>query len=256
MSEGELGHTATRRPRIGVTGAIDPAPDNYVAALLACGAEPIVLSNTVARAEYDLQDLDGLLITGGSDIDPQQYGASKHEQTEAPDPDRDAYELRVAKLATERALPVLMICRGMQIANIAFGGTLHQHIPDIVDGSVIHSDHNRKFEVFEEHTVAVEPSAQLARIIGETRFMTNASHHQAVDVVGQGLLVVARTDDGIIEALERPSAAAFWLATQWHPERLLDADEGRSRKIFMAFLGACRSSQNYHQDHYEVIRPT
>jgi putative glutamine amidotransferase len=224
---------------VGVTSADDPTPDNYVEAVERFGATAQIFASRLSQISSDLDEVDGLLITGGTDINPARYGATPHAETETPDDIRDAYELAAIRLATERGIPVLMVCRGMQIANTAFGGTLHQNIPDMLDGSIIHRDLERKFETFPEHCVTVEPDSLMAKLVGETRFETNASHHQSVNKVGEGLRVVARTDDGIVEALERPASRAFWLGTQWHPERLIDADAGRSEKIFAAFITAC-----------------
>ncbi len=225
-------------PRIGVTTADDPTPDNYVAAVERCGGEPIVLKNIVATLEEVLAGLDGLLISGGSDIDPQYYDAPLHPSASLGDPARDAFELAIVRRAAECGIPTLAICRGLQIANVAWGGSLYQHIPELLDGQHIHDDPARKFIPFPEHIVNVEPDSLLARLTRSVCFATNATHHQAVDRLGEGLRIVARTSDGIVEALERPDSRVFWLATQWHPERLLDSDEGRSFSIFTAFLEA------------------
>lgn len=230
--------TGAYRPRIGVTNGHDPSTENYCEALQTCKGDAIRLSNDLGTLEFVLADLDGLLVTGGSDIEPTRYGAEVHAKSEPSDPMRDAFELAIIRRAFELGIPTLAVCRGMQIANVAWGGTLHQHIPDLVDGGVIHDDPSRKFEAFDEHMVGVEPDSLLAGLTRSTRFATNASHHQSVDRLGTGLRVVARTDDGIVEALENPRASQFWLGTQWHPERLLEADEGRSRRIFDAFIQA------------------
>ena len=232
--------TLVPRPRIGVTSADDPAPDNYVAAVERCGGEAVILKNTPETIEADLAGLDGLVISGGSDIDPARYASKGHAETKLGEPERDEYELKIVRLAFERGIPTLAICRGMQIANVAWGGNLHQHLPDLVDGTVTHDDPARKFQAFPEHIVKVEANSLLLQLARSAEFATNASHHQCVDRVGDGLRVVARTSDGIVEALERPDATGFWLATQWHPERLLDVDEGRSQRIFDAFIGAAR----------------
>jgi len=228
----------TIRPLIGITSADDPTPDNYVNAIERCGGTPVVLKNIVANIDTDLQHLSGLVVSGGSDIDPIRFGATAHALSKTGEPARDDYELAIIRRAFELGIPTLAICRGMQIANVAWGGTLHQHIPDLVDGSVVHDDEARKFEAFDEHCVTVVEDSLLAQLAQSTRFATNASHHQAVDRIGEGLYIVARTDDGIVEALERRDARAFWLATQWHPERLLDADAGRSRRILDTFVAA------------------
>jgi len=232
--------TPMKPPRIGVTAADDPTPDTYLEALRRCGAEPVVLPNLCACVGDDIERLDGLLLSGGRDIAPSAYGAEPHPELRLASPERDAYELAAIRIATERGIPVLAICRGMQIANVAFGGTLIQHLPDVVDGSVRHLDIERRFVPFDEHIVTIAAESQLADIVGTTRCATNASHHQAIDRLGKGLRAVAHTDDGIIEAIElcEPRPEQFWIATQWHPERLLESDENRSRRLIEAFLCA------------------
>jgi putative glutamine amidotransferase len=228
----------TIRPLIGITSADDPTPDNYVAAIERCGGIPVVLENVLTNVDADLSRLSGLVVSGGSDIDPVRYGASAHALTQPGDPARDDYELAIIRRAFERGIPTLAICRGMQIANVAWGGTLHQHLPDLIDGSIVHDDEKRKFVAFHEHTVTVVEDSLLAQIAQSVLFATNASHHQSIARIGNGLRAVAQTSDGVIEALERTDASSFWLATQWHPERLIEADDGRSRRILDAFITA------------------
>jgi putative glutamine amidotransferase len=236
-------NSETVRPIIGITSADEPTPVNYVNAIERCGGTVLILDNHPERVEEDLARIDGLIVSGGSDVDPALFGEAAHETTKTGDPDRDKYEISIIRRAFDLGVPTLAICRGMQVANVAWGGTVHQHIPDIVDGSVIHKDESRKFDAFVEHMVTADPESFLAKLMQSTHFATNATHHQAVNRLGTGMHAVAHTDDGLVEAIERKDNTAFWLAVQWHPERLLDADEGRSLRLINAFLEAARAAQ-------------
>jgi putative glutamine amidotransferase len=151
----------------------------------------------------------------------------------------------VLRAARERGLPVLCICRGLQIANVAFGGTLIADIPQHLGdrGTIAHdvgeAEQHDGWRIVPEHVVHVESDSALARIAGTAQFATNAAHHQAVDRIAGDLRAVARTDDGIVEALEARFAAPFWLAVQWHPEST-HAHDAPSRAIFAAFAAAAR----------------
>ncbi|HKG37629.1 MAG TPA: gamma-glutamyl-gamma-aminobutyrate hydrolase family protein, partial [Conexibacter sp.] len=171
-----------------------------------------------------LDPLDGLVLAGGADVDPLAYGAEPHRCTTGTRPERDAAEIPLAVRALERDLPLLGICRGMQLLNVALGGTLIQHLPDDVG----HRDHRRHLGSFDgaDHDVRLIPGSLAARVAGEELHGTKSHHHQGVDRVGDGLVVTGTaTIDGLPEALEL-SGEAFVLGVQWHPE----ADE-RSRVI-------------------------
>jgi putative glutamine amidotransferase len=162
-----------------------------------------------------LDGLDGLVITGGKDVDPGRYGQAPHPSTDEPRHDRDAWEFTLLTGALSRGLPVLGICRGAQVLNVAFGGTLHQHLPDVVG----HSRHQPGNAVFSTSTVRTVPGTRLAEVIGGSSDV-QCYHHQALAELGEGLVVSARDADGVIEAVELPGDN-FVVAVQWHPEERL-----------------------------------
>jgi putative glutamine amidotransferase len=170
-------------------------------------------------AERVLDGLDGLIITGGKDVVPANYGQDPHPATDAPVPDnrvRDALELELVLGAIRRGMPVLGICRGAQVLNVALGGTLHQHLPDVLG----HTRHQQGNAVFSTSAVRTVPGTRLAALIGESSD-AQCYHHQAIDRIANGLIVSAQDSDGVIEAVEMPGNN-FVLAVQWHPEERLD----------------------------------
>ncbi len=229
-----------KRPRIGITA--DPGYDvaEYEAAVRAAGGEPVRWMPDTARVAADLRDVDGVIVSGGDDIDPRRYGQQAHARTELAPPARDEYEIALVRAAYADGVPTLAICRGLQIANVAFGGSLHQHVPDVFGLGIPHrlSVEGAAFRgLIDEHRLAVEPGSRLAGIAG-TALVTGSRHHQAVDRVASALAVVARAPDGIVEALEAPGASAFWLAVQWHPESTVALDGGASAGLFRALVSA------------------
>jgi putative glutamine amidotransferase len=172
-----------------------------------------------AIAERVLDGLDGLIITGGRDVDPGTYGQQPHSATDAADEDsrsRDAWEFALLNGAIRRDMPILGICRGAQVANVALGGTLHQHLPDVLG----HTRHQKGNALFSTSSVRTVPGTRLAALIGESSD-AQCYHHQAIDRLGDGLIVSAQDADGVIEAIEIPGDH-FLLAVQWHPEERLD----------------------------------
>src|SRR5271155_3006181 len=167
-------------------------------------------------AERVLDGLDALLITGGKDVDPAAYGQEPHPATDQPGRQRDAWEFTLLNAALKRELPVLGICRGAQVLNVALGGTLHQHLPDVLG----HSGHRAGDAVFTKLPVRTVPGTRLAELVGESA-EASCYHHQAIDKVGDGLVVSAWDADGVVEGLELPGDG-FMVAVQWHPERTLD----------------------------------
>jgi putative glutamine amidotransferase len=162
-----------------------------------------------------LDGLDGLVITGGKDVDPARYGQAPHPKTDEPRHDRDEWEFALLAGALKRRLPVLGICRGAQVLNVALGGTLHQHLPDVVG----HSRHQPGNAVFSTSRVQIAPGSRLATLIGQYSD-EQCYHHQAIAELGKGLIASARDSDGVIEAVELPGDT-FVLAVQWHPEERL-----------------------------------
>jgi putative glutamine amidotransferase len=177
-----------------------------------------------------LDGLDGLIVTGGADVDPARYGQGAHPATDRPRLDRDAWEDALLLGAIERGLPFLGICRGAQVLNAALGGTLIQHLPDVVGSN----RYNLGGGNFNEVAVAVEPGSELSELIG-AGVDAKVYHHQAIDRVASGLTVTARTDDGIIQAVELDSVP-FGVAVQWHPEETAD-----DIRLFAGLVEAARS---------------
>lgn len=219
------------RPVIGVCAGIEQArwsvwdqealltPRGYVDAVQRAGGMALLLVPDVrlVRDPDEVLDLlDGLILAGGADVDPVTYGADPHPQTAGTVPERDRFEIALARRALQRDLPVLGICRGMQLLNVACGGTLHQHLPD----SHGHEDHRRSPGSFDDsdHDVRLEPGSLAARAAGEQRHATKSHHHQGLDVLGEGLRVTGRAElDDLPEAIEAPGRR-FALGVQWHPE--------------------------------------
>jgi len=194
-------------------------PHSYVDAVQRAGGIPVLLPpDPAVEADPDavLDVLDGLVIAGGDDIDPSFYGEKPHPAVTGTAPRRDAFEIALARRALERDLPLLGICRGMQVINVACGGTLIQHLPDDVG----HEDHRRTLGSFDnaDHDVRLEPRSLIARAAGETTHGTKSHHHQGVARVGDGLTVTGwATIDELPEAVEDQSRR-FALGVQWHPE--------------------------------------
>lgn len=190
----------------------------YTTALVAAGATPVLLPSVgPEHAERVVSTIDGLVISGGGDIDPGRYGAQNTRSSEV-DTERDAWELALVSAARRRGVPLLGICRGCQLLNVAFGGTLHQHVWD----SEAHPDlwnEDRTTLATGHHDVAL--TGILTRIYGEDARRVNSLHHQAIDRLGEGLEVVATAPDGRIEGVTA-TGSWFALAVQWHPERLAD----------------------------------
>ncbi|WP_422748238.1 gamma-glutamyl-gamma-aminobutyrate hydrolase family protein [Mycobacterium sp. WMMD1722] len=189
---------------------------------LAGGVAVLLPPQTVGQQEAArvLDGLDGLILTGGKDVDPARYGQQPHPRTEEPDRVRDAWEFALLTEALRRGLPVLGICRGTQVLNVALGGTLHQHLPEVLG----HDHHQRGNAVFATSAVRTRSGSRLADLIGSSSD-AQCYHHQAIDRVGDGLVVTARDDEGVIEAVEldRATHPEHWvLGVQWHPEERLD----------------------------------
>ena len=188
-------------------------PADYIHAIARAGGVPVVLSPVAGIADALVERIDGLVLTGGVDVDPSLYGAERHPKTQAPDTVRDSFEIELLDAAVARELPVLAICRGIQVLNVRRGGTLHQHLPEVVGNR----DHMEAPGTFGRHRVRIDPASQLGGIIGLAEEDVPTHHHQAVDRIGEGLTASAWADDGTVEGLEDP-ALRFLVAVQWHPE--------------------------------------
>ena len=213
----------SRRPRIGITTYLEPAtcgiwhreaalvPRVYLDAVAAAGGTPLLLP-PVGTDPSVLEILDGLVIAGGCDVDPASYAATPHPETVDTRPGRDDHETVLIRAALDQDLPLLAICRGLQMLNVALGGTLHQHLPEIV----AHDEHRPQPAVFGATEVKVEPGTLTARILGHSA-TGSCYHHQALDVIAPALKVTARAGDGTVEAAE-VEGKDFALGVQWHPE--------------------------------------
>ena len=223
------------RPVIGVTTYLEQAqtgvwdvpaaflPQVYFEAVTRAGGIAVLLppqpvDEHIARSV--LSRIDGLIVAGGKDVDPALYGQDRHSATDEARPDRDAWETTLLTTAIEIGLPFLGICRGLQVLNVALGGTLHQHLPEVIGSE----RYNLGGGVFAENEVLVEPATRVSGMLGPGdvsighRVTGKSYHHQAIDDLGDGLSVSARSDDGIVQAVE-VDAVPFGVGVQWHPEQ-------------------------------------
>jgi putative glutamine amidotransferase len=206
----------------------------YLEAIGRAGALAMVVPPLPGPAIPALLDrVDGICLSGGPDLHPDAYGAPAHPELGPTEPRLDAFELALARAADERGMPILAICRGMQVLNVARGGTLHQHLPDVVGDAVTHRQPGAPGEP--THAVSVAADSRLARILGHRHVRVNSFHHQAVDTLGERLTVTARAEDGTVEAFES-AGNGFVVGVQWHAECLVDDDEQAA--LFTALVDA------------------
>jgi putative glutamine amidotransferase len=188
---------------------------NYSEALVRAGGLPLLAANLdPALADKYAESADGILFTGGVDIDPGTFGRQPEPGLGRVDPQRDAFELALYRAARARGLPILGICRGIQLINVAEGGTLHQHLPALPQ-AIQHTQVD--IAGIPSHTVSLEPASRLSKALGASELRANSYHHQAVDRLGDGLRAVGHTADGLIEAVEATGGSPM-LGVQWHPE--------------------------------------
>ena len=229
------------RPLIGITTYEQPArwgvwdlpaaliPAAYVEAVRRAGGRPVLVPPSEDGVEETLDVLDGIIFSGGADVDPSIYGAEPHPETDSPQAHRDAGELALLRAALERDLPTLAICRGFQLLNVVRGGDLIQHLPEEVG----HQAHKEVPGEFSEHPVEVKEGTRLASVIGARSDVTS-HHHQAVGRIGKGLVETAWAADGTLEGLEDPSRR-FTVGVQWHPEA------GEDVALFEALVAEARA---------------
>lgn len=204
---------------------------DYIESVKQAGGEPRALSNDDDPAAV-LDSVDGILLTGGLDVDPSFYGEAKHRATQT-DPARDGFEMPLSREAVRRDLPLLAICRGVQVLNVAEGGTLIQDIP-----SAITSDLSHSVSVptdYPAHGVTVAPGSKVAAATGNSACTVNSRHHQAVGTIASGFVASALSPDGVVEAIERP-ASTFCVGVQWHPENFWRS--GEFGGLFREFVAA------------------
>lgn len=252
------------QPIIGITGAHyatstwSPngvgARRSYIDAVIDAGGIPLILPPVLAPQHYLLeaymQRLDGLLLPGGGDIDPAIYGAPKHAKTANIDEYRDYSEIALTRLAIQHNVPILGICRGLQVINVALGGTMIQDIPDEIGGPLGHAESiTREDWEHMAHGMRIADNSLLARILGTTSMPVNSLHHQALGKIGDGLQAVAWSDDGVVEAVEG-SGANFILAVQCHPEALYNSADQRWQQMFSRFVDKARTFASTHRHDY------
>ncbi len=248
------GASGTYRPVIGIPADFAPSPDTtishprwllnqtYVNAVYDAGGLPLILPVLPDEADQLMGLLDGVILSGGGDIHPARFDRPTHPLTDGISEERDDLELRMFDAARERSMPILGICRGLQLINVAMGGTLIQDIPDERPASSQHRQHLDGLARDDvSHPVDLLEGSRLAAIYGATRIMANSYHHQAVDDLAGGLVVTGRAEDGTIESLETPGDP-FLVAVQWHPETLYRRHTQHAQ-VFAAFIEAARTSR-------------
>ena len=208
----------------------------YLQALEAAGAIPVVVPPLAPELAQSLLDrVDGVCMSGGPDIDPRAYGEDRHASTGPVESGLDDFELALARAADGRGLPMLAICRGMQVLNVARGGSLHQHLPDLARGEIDHRQSAPGAQT--THAVALSESSRVARILERVQTEVNSFHHQGVSRLGEGLVITGRAPDGTVEAVEATDRD-FVVGVQWHAESLTDRPEQAA--LFGAFVDAAQ----------------
>ncbi len=231
-------------PRIGVSGVVrnwDGAARTgvnaaYVRSVLAAGGVPVVLSPLIGPsfAWRALDGADGLVLTGGEDMDPAWYGMEPSPHANPPDRNRDLFELALFAAARQRELPVLGICRGIQLVNVGLGGTLYQDLPTELAGPVNHDPGGGRTD--RSHLVRLAPESRVAAALGAEAVRVNSFHHQAVRDLAPALVATGWSEDGLVEAVESPPGAPWLLAVQWHPEEMYAEAGAPDRGLFRAVV--------------------
>lgn len=243
-------------PNIGITSSAWHNADGtvhedmlpYLRAIERAGGSAVLLENDPSELDELLSTLGGVLVTGGVDVDPARYGGRREHSHSAAgryQPQRDAFEIALVNATRELRIPTLCICRGIQIANVAFGGTLIEDVRDEL-GERYTINHRQTYEngldradYAPGHDVKVDTDSGIARLAGATSFRTNSMHHQALRVLGNGFVAVGHTPDGIIEAVDPAFEHPFFYGVQWHPEEL---DDDVSRRIFSGLVRSAESA--------------
>jgi putative glutamine amidotransferase len=216
----------------------------YIRAVERAGGVPLLLTpfhGPAALARFT-ELIDGILLTGGGDIDPARWGEAPHAKADLVSAERDTLELeQVTRRALDAGTPLLAICRGLQVLNVALNGTLHQHVPDVFGHEIAHTQGGARS--YASHEVTIEPGTLLASLSRSDRLSVNSFHHQAIKDLGDGLKPVAWAEDKVVEAVELPDARGFVLGVQWHPEELVE-DDPAALRLFQALVDAASRCQN------------
>jgi putative glutamine amidotransferase len=235
------------RPLVGITTYITPArfggweeesalvPADYTRAVEKAGGRPLLVPPSEDGVEETLDVLDAVIFSGGSDLDPTAYGQDPHPETTGVEEDRDRAELALLQAALARDMPVLAVCRGSQVLNVALGGDLVQHLPDVVGDD----KHKHTPGVYADHDVDLVPGTRLGALLGD-HAPIKSHHHQGFGRLGDGLREAARAEDGTVEALEDPSRR-FTLGVLWHPEA------GEDMRLFEAFVAEARAYREHRR---------
>jgi putative glutamine amidotransferase len=236
------------KPLIGLTTSRMPNPSGrsafgtelpYTISVANAGGLPVLLPLNLSNADLDslLPRLDGVLFTGGYDIDPRQYGNQPHPKVEGIDADRDRAEMHLVQALIRVGKPFLGICRGCQVINVALGGSLYEHLPEQFSDAVQHDNHDQPRNYL-AHEIKMNPESHLSHILQSAASRVNSLHHQGVRYLAQSLQAIATAPDGLVEAIELPGYP-FGLAVQWHPEEL--QEYAPMRALFLAFVRSCLS---------------
>ncbi len=231
------------KPLIGISCSYDQKerryflPEAYIEAVVKAGGMPVILpgAESIKTVVPYFTALGGLVLAGGGDVDPSLFNEEPLPGLGEISPERDKFEIKLIKTALRKNLPILGICRGIQILNVACGGTVIQHIPSEVKKPLKHSQTAPRW--YSTHQVFIEKSSHLVQIMKMNIARVNSFHHQAVREPAQGFNISARSNDGVIEAIEHPRYK-FVIGVQWHPECMIDKDR-KSRLLFKAFIEAC-----------------
>jgi putative glutamine amidotransferase len=238
----------SRDPLVGITTSITvgQTPERayvnsaYLHAVQQAGGVPVLLPPQLSKASLErlVRGLDALLLTGGGDVDPATFGEAPHPTLYEVAPARDALETQATLIALEKKMPLLAICRGIQVLNVALGGSLHQDVATEPGTEIQHSQKEAREQT--THRVTVTPRSRLGRVLGAEDLEVNSFHHQVIKSLGRGLVPVAWAPDKLVEGVELDDDSQFVLGVQWHPEHLVGSSEP-ARRLFSALVTAARA---------------
>ena len=223
----------------GWTSRAYAVPGTYVECVRRAGGLPILLTPTDDDPTEAVSLVDGLLLMGGGDVEPSRYGGGGHSELYGVEPQRDAFEIGALRAAEDRGLPTLAICRGIQVLNVACGGSLHPHVPDL-EGTSVHGEPLSGDPVL--HDVKLAAGSRTAEALGGDRISASSHHHQAIDRLGDGLLATGWSEDGLVEAVERNRG--WVIGVQWHPEETAARDLAQ-QGLFDALVRRARNAEDH-----------